>query len=91
MKISKFSNKFIISVIFFSFLQLIPSFAVEPIDIWKIEKIVSKSENEDNKNKDYNDDFFKKKVENKNSFKSIVVNEKLDTVDIKLAGLYDLK
>ena len=89
MKISKFSNKFFISAIFLSFLQLTSSFAAEPIDIWKVEKIVNKSENGDNKNENNSNDFFKKKVENKNPTESIVVNEKLDTVNIKLAGLYD--
>ena len=89
MKISKLSNKFFISAIFLSFLQLTSSFAAEPIDIWKVEKIVNKSENEDNKKENNSDDFFKKKVENKNPPESIVVNEKLDTNNIKLAGLYD--
>ena len=89
MKISKFLNKTAILVLIFYFFQTILLIAVEPIDIWKIEKIANNNKDKKNQNEKKNDDVFKKKITNNQTIESIVVNENLDTINIKLAGLYD--
>ena len=89
MKISKFLNKTAILVLIFYFFQTILLIAVEPIDIWKIEKIVSNNEDNKNQYEKKSGDIFKKKISNNQTIESIVVNENLETINIKLAGLYD--
>jgi len=87
MKISKLLNKFFICslIFFFSYKILL---ATEPVDIWKIEEIVNS--NKPTKNINQGDDENNIKVlKTEKKIESIIVNEELDSKEIKLAGLYD--
>tara|TARA_B100001250_G_scaffold350238_1_gene321856 strand:+ start:212 stop:1948 length:1737 start_codon:yes stop_codon:yes gene_type:complete len=87
MKISKLLNKFFICslIFFFSYKILL---ATEPVDIWKIEEIVNS--NKPTKNINQGDDENNIKVlKTEKKIESIIVNEDLDSKEIKLAGLYD--
>ena len=87
MKISNLLNNLLVILLLF-FIPLEGSSANEPIDIWKIEKIV-----DENKTIKDNDKNIKKeivqglKIEQKNQ--NVIVNQELDSSSIKLAGLYD--
>ena len=62
--------------------------ATEPVDIWKIEEIVNS--NKPTKNINQGDDENNIKVlKTEKKIESIIVNEELDSKEIKLAGLYD--
>ena len=87
MKILKLLNKFFI--IFFAFCFFIKiSTANEPIDIWKIEKTNNTNENVIISNEtSISDTLQGVKIEQQNE--NIIINQKLDSSEIKLAGLYD--
>jgi len=87
MKISKkLSRLFICSLTFFFSFKIL--LANEPVDIWKIEKIVNSNKtNKETKQSDNENNIqitiSEKKIE------TIIVNEELESKEIKLAGLYD--
>ena len=87
MKISNLLNNSLVILLLFYFSSQL-SLANEPIDIWKIEKIVDENKvNKEDKKIVEAEIIQGVKIEQQN--KNIIVNEKLDTSSIKLAGLYD--
>ena len=89
MKISKLLNKIIIFVLFFVCFELTSVLAVEPVDIWKIEKIVNLKNEKEVKKEIKNRDILNQKINVGNKIEDIIIDKNLDTQNIKLAGLYD--
>lgn len=87
MKILKLLSKFLL----ISFLPIVLfkiSFANEPIDIWKIEK-EDKPQNKDINNIKSTEDKLIQGEKIKNQNEKIIVNQELDSKEIKLFGLYE--
>ena len=89
MKISKLLNKIIIFALFFVCFELTSVLAVEPVDIWKIEKIVNLKNEKEVKKEIKNRDILNQKINVGNKIEDIIIDKNLDTQNIKLAGLYD--
>ena len=89
MKISKLLNKIIIFALFFVYFELTSVLAVEPVDIWKIEKIVNLKNEKEVKKEIKNRDILNQKINVGNKIEDIIIDKNLDTQNIKLAGLYD--
>ena len=87
MKILKLLSKFLLISILPIVLFKI-SFANEPIDIWKIEK-KDKSQNKDINNIKSTEDKLIQGEKIKNQNEKIIVNQELDSKEIKLFGLYE--
>ena len=87
MKILKLLSKFYI--IFFAFCFYIQiSYSNEPVDIWKIEKIKNTNETTLENNETSNLEIIQGvKIEQQNE--NIIINQELDSSEVKLAGLYD--
>ena len=87
MKISKQLSKIcIVLLTFYSLTQT--SFAVEPVDIWKIEKTDISNETDVENNETTNTEIIQGvKIEQQNE--KVIINQELDATDVKLAGLYD--
>ena len=86
MKILRPLSSLLIFLIFFSYSKNL--YANEPIDIWKIEKNTTTEVNNSISNNNSDDEKahgIKIKPQNEN----IIVNNKLDSSDIRLVGLYD--
>tara|TARA_B100001250_G_scaffold54676_1_gene42342 strand:+ start:866 stop:2602 length:1737 start_codon:yes stop_codon:yes gene_type:complete len=87
MKILKLLSNFFLILFIFCF-SIQKTLTEEPVDIWKIEKIVNSKEiNKDDKSNTNNE--INQGVKSNNQNKNIIVNNKLDTKNINLAGLYD--
>ena len=88
MKILKLLNKTVIFFVISIFFKILPSAANEPIDIWKIEKIVN-SNNIKDESQATSSEELNKKINIDNNIEDIIIDQNLDSTDIKLAGLYD--
>ena len=87
MKISKLLNKVYIILFLFCLLTEI-SFSNEPIDIWKIEKIDKSNKITKESSENSNLEIIQGvKIEKQNE--NIIINEELESSEVKLAGLYD--
>ena len=87
MKISKQLSKICIVLLIFYFLTQL-TFAEEPVDIWKIKKTDISNEANVENNETTNTEIIQGvKIEQQNE--NIIINQELDAVDVKLAGLYD--
>ena len=87
MKISNQLNKFFIILFIFIF-STKNTLSNEPIDIWKIEKIVDSKETIKADDEKIKTEIIQgAKIDQQNQ--NIIVNQELDTSEIKLAGLYD--
>jgi len=87
MKISKQLNKICIVLLTFYFLTQV-SFAAEPVDIWKIKKTDISNETDVENNETTNTEIIQGvKIEQQNE--KVIINQELDSADVKLAGLYD--
>jgi len=87
MKISKQLNKICIVLLTFYFLTQV-SFAAEPVDIWKIKKTDISNETDVENNETTNTEIIQGvKIEQQNE--NVIINQELDSADVKLAGLYD--
>ena len=87
MKISNLLSNLFIILLFFCFFTK-GSLANEPIDIWKIEKIVDENKTVKEVDKTIKTEIIQgTKIEKQKH--NIIVNQELDTNSIKLAGLYD--
>ena len=87
MKISKQLSKICIVLLTFYFLTQV-SFAAEPVDIWKIKKTDISNETDVENNETTNTEIIQGvKIEQQNE--KVIINQELDSTDVKLAGLYD--
>ena len=87
MKISKQLSKICIVLLTFYFLTQV-SFAAEPVDIWKIKKTDISNETDVENNETTNTEIIQGvKIEQQNE--KVIINQELDSADVKLAGLYD--
>ena len=87
MKISKQLSKICIVLLIFYFLTQL-TFAEEPVDIWKIKKTDISNEANVENNETTNTEIIQGvKIEQQNE--NVIINQELDAVDVKLAGLYD--
>ncbi len=87
MKISKQLSKICIVLLTFYFLTQV-SFAAEPVDIWEIKKTDISNETDVENNETTNTEIIQGvKIEQQNE--KVIINQELDSADVKLAGLYD--
>ena len=87
MTISKLLSKVYIILFTFCFLIQI-AFSNEPVDIWKIEKSDISNEATLENNETTSSEIIQGvKIEQQNE--NIIINQELDSAEVKLAGLYD--
>jgi len=87
MKILKQLSKIYIVLLTFYFLTQV-SFAAEPVDIWKIKKTDISNETDVENNETTNTEIIQGVIiEQQNE--NVIINQELDSADVKLAGLYD--
>ena len=89
MKISKLLNKISIFTLIIALLKFSSTYANEPVDIWKIEKIVNSNNSKEESENLESENIINNEVNIKNSIEDILIDKNLDSVGIKLAGLYD--
>ena len=89
MKISKLLNKISIFTLIIALLKFSYTYANEPVDIWKIEKIVNSNNSKEESENLESENIINNEVNIKNSIEDILIDKNLDSVGIKLAGLYD--
>ena len=89
MKISKLLNKISIFTLIIALLKFSSTYANEPVDIWKIEKIVNSNNSKEESENLESENIINREVNIKNSIEDILIDKNLDSVGIKLAGLYD--